>query len=106
LRSGEVLHRVEEEYPTIRKVHWIGHIWHRNRLLKHFIEGNIEGSIEVTEKRRRTRKQLLDDLKEMRGYFKLKEEALDRSMWRSRFGRVYGPVVRQTTKFLNGFKPT
>jgi hypothetical protein len=28
----------------------------------------------------------------------LKEEALDRTMWRARFGRGLGPVVRQTTK--------
>jgi len=27
----------------------------------------------------------------------LKEEALDRTMWRVRFGRGFGPVVRQTT---------
>jgi hypothetical protein len=47
------------------------------------------------------RKQLLDDLKEKRGYWKLKEEALDRSQWRSRFGRGYGPVARQTTERMN-----
>ena len=40
----------------------------------------------------------LDDLKERRGYSHLKEEALDRTMWRARFGRGFGPVVRQTTK--------
>jgi len=28
----------------------------------------------------------------------LKEEVLDRTMWRARFGRGFGPVVRQTTK--------
>jgi hypothetical protein len=28
----------------------------------------------------------------------LKEEALDRTMWRARFGTGFGPVVRQTTK--------
>jgi len=28
----------------------------------------------------------------------LKEEALDRTMWKARFGRGFGPVVRQTTK--------
>jgi hypothetical protein len=44
------------------------------------------------------RRKLLDDLKERRGYFHLKEEALDRTMWRARFGRSFGPVVRQTTK--------
>jgi hypothetical protein len=40
----------------------------------------------------------LDDLKERRGYSHLKDEALDRTMWRARFGRGFGPVVRQTTK--------
>ena len=37
----------------------------------------------------------------MRGHSHLKEEALDRTMWRARFGKVFGPVVRQTTKFMN-----
>jgi len=40
----------------------------------------------------------LDDLKERRGYSHLKEEALDRPMWRARFGRSFGSVVRQTAK--------
>jgi hypothetical protein len=44
------------------------------------------------------RKQLLDDLMEKRSYWKLKDEALDRTLWRTRFGRGYGPVVRQTTE--------
>jgi len=39
-------------------------------------------------------------VKEKRGYSHLKEEALDRSMWRARFGRGFGPVVRQTTKCM------
>ena len=45
--------------------------------------------------------KLLDDLKERRGYSHLKEEALDRAMWRALFGRGFGPVVRQTTKWMN-----
>ena len=32
------------------------------------------------------------------GYSHLKEEALDRTVWKARFGRGFGPVVRQTTK--------
>jgi hypothetical protein len=52
----------------------------------------------MTGKRGRRRKQLLNDLKEKRGYWKLKEEALDRTLWRTRFGRAFGPVVRQTTE--------
>jgi hypothetical protein len=61
------------------------------------IEGKLEGRIELTERRGRRCKQLVDELKEKRGYWKLKEEALDRTLWRTRFGRGYGPVVRQTT---------
>ena len=54
-------------------------------------------------KRGRRRKQLLDVLKEKEGYLKFKEEALDRALWRTRFGRGCGPVVRQTrmTDWLN-----
>jgi len=52
----------------------------------------------VTGRQGRRRRKLLDDLKERREYSHLKEEALDRTMWRARFGRGFGPVVRQTTK--------
>jgi hypothetical protein len=65
------------------------------------IEGKLEGRIEMKGRRGRRRKQLLDDLKEMKRYWKLKEEALDRTLWRARFGRGYGPVVRQTTECMN-----
>ena len=57
--------------------------------------------IEVTGRQGRRRRKLLDDLKERRGYSHLKEEALDRTMLRVRFGRSFGPVVRQTTKWMN-----
>jgi transcription elongation GreA/GreB family factor len=50
----------------------------------------------VTARRGRRRKQILDDIKERREYCKLKEEALDRTVRRTGFGRGYGPVVRQT----------
>ena len=53
--------------------------------------------IEVTRKRGRRRKTLLDDLKDRRGYCQLKEEALDRTVWRNRLGRGFGPVVWQIT---------
>jgi len=52
----------------------------------------------VTGRRRRKRRKLLDDLKERRGYCHVKEEAPDRTVWRARFGRGFGPVVRQTAK--------
>jgi hypothetical protein len=58
----------------------------------------MKGGIEVTGRRRRRRRKLLDDLKERRGYYHLKEEALDRTMWRARFGRDFGTVVRQIAK--------
>jgi hypothetical protein len=70
----------------------------RNCLLRQVIEGKIKGGIEVTGRRGRRRRKLLDDLKEGRGYCHLKEEALDRTMWRAGFGRGFGPVVRQTAK--------
>ena len=42
--------------------------------------------------------KLLDDLMERTGYSRLKEEDLDRTMVRARFGRGFGTVVRQTNK--------
>jgi hypothetical protein len=78
------------------KANWIGHILRRNCLLKQVIEGKIKGEVEVTRRRGRRRKKLLDDLKDRRGYSHLKGEALDRTVWRNRFGRGFGPVVSQT----------
>jgi len=46
----------------------------------------------------RRRKQLLKDLKSDR-VWKLKEEELERTPWRTRFGIDYGPVVKQTTNW-------
>jgi hypothetical protein len=66
--------------------------------LKHDIEGNIEGGIEMTVRRERRRKQLLDDHKDEKGYLKLKEEALDRTIWRTGIERGCGPVVRETAE--------
>jgi hypothetical protein len=66
----------------------------RNCLLRQVIEGNIKGGIEVTGRRGRRSRKLVDDLKERREYSHLKEDALDRTMWRARFG----PIVRQNTK--------
>jgi hypothetical protein len=102
--NEEVLHRVKEErniLHTIKrwKANWIGHILRRNCLLKHVIEGKLEGRIEMMGRWGRRCKQILDDLNTE--YWKLKEEALDCSQWRSRFGRGYTPVVRQTTEWMN-----
>jgi hypothetical protein len=76
----------------------IGHILRRNCLLRHVIERKMKLGIEVTGRRGRRRRKLVDDIKERRGYSYLKEEALDRTMWRTRFGLGFGPLVRQTTE--------
>jgi len=99
----DVLLRVREQRNILheirkRKANGIGHILRRNCLLQRVTEGKIQGGIEVTGRQGIRRRKLLDDLKERRGYSHLKEEALDRTMWRARFGRGFGPVVRQTTK--------
>jgi len=118
-----ILHEIRK-----RRAKWIGHILRRNCLLQRVTEGKIQGGIEVTGRQGRRRRKLLDDLnplnaelnpichllallgahlilhvsrirvKERRRYSHLKEEALDCTMWRARFGRGFGHVVRQTTK--------
>ena len=98
VRNEEVLLRVNEQRDILREIRkwkasWIGHILRRNCLLQQVIEGKIKGQKEVTRRRGRRRKKLLDDLKDRRGYCQLKEEALDRTMWRNHFGRGFGPVV-------------
>jgi hypothetical protein len=60
--------------------------------LKHVIEGKLEGRIEVTVRQGRRCKQLLDYFKEKEDrYCNFKEEASDRNVWRTPFGRGYGP---------------
>jgi hypothetical protein len=88
VNNEAVLHRVKEERNILhtirrRKANWIWHILRRNCLLKHIIEENIRG----TRRRGRRRMQLLDALKEARRYWKLKEEAQDRTLWGAQFGR-------------------
>ena len=102
VRNEEVLIRVNEKRNILheirkRKANWIGHILHRNCLVKQTIEGKIKGQIEVTRRRGRRCKKLLDDLQDRRGYCQLKEEALERTMWRNHFGRGFGPVIWQIT---------
>jgi len=69
MRNEDVLLRVKEKRNILheiskRKANWIGHILGRNCLLQRVIEGKIKGGIEVTERRVRRRRKLLDDLKE------------------------------------------
>jgi hypothetical protein len=99
VRIEEVLYGVKENRNILytvkrRKGNWIGHMLPRNCHLKH----NMEGTIEVTERHGRRRKQPLEELKESRGYWKLKEAAPDRTVWGTGFVSGCGPVVRQSTK--------
>ena len=105
VRNIDVLLRVNEQKNILHeikgKANWIGHILRRNWFLKQVIEGKIKGEMEVTRRRGRRRKKLLDDLKDKRRYSHLKEEALDRTMWRNRFRGGFGPVVRENTECMN-----
>jgi hypothetical protein len=91
VRNEVVLHRVKEERNILhtikrRKANWIGHILRSNCLLKHVIEGKLEGRIEMTGRRGTRRKQLLDDLKEKgileieRGSSRL--HSMENSLWK------------------------
>ena len=91
--QGNILHEIRK-----RVANWIRHILRINCLLKRVIEGKIKGEMEVTGRRGRRRRKLLDDLKDRRGFSHLKEEALDRPMWRACFGRGFRLVVRQNSE--------
>jgi len=85
MKDEEVLHRVKEENNVLhtikrRNINRIAHVMGRNCLPKRV-------SIEVTGRRGRRLKQILVDLKETRGYWKLKEDVVDRILWITRFGR-------------------
>jgi hypothetical protein len=83
------------------KANWICHTLCRNCLLRQAIEGKIKWGIEVKGRLGRRRRKLLVGLKEGRRYSHLMEEAVDRTTWRARFGRGFGPVVSQTAKWMN-----
>jgi hypothetical protein len=76
VRNEDILLR-DKEYRNIlheirkRKANWICHILRRNCLLQRVIEGKTKGGIDVTERRGRRRRKLLDKLKERRGYSRL-----------------------------------
>jgi hypothetical protein len=111
VRNEEVLQRVKEERTILqtmkrRKANWIGHVLRRNCRLNHVIEGKLEGRTEMTGRRGGRRQQLLNDLKEKRRYWKLKEKPLDRTLWRTRCGGGYAPLVRlQYDDFIRIFRP-
>jgi hypothetical protein len=71
-RNEEVLLTAKEQRNTLheinkQKANWICHILRRNCLLRQIIEGKMKGRIEVTGRRGRRCRKLLDDLKEKRG---------------------------------------
>ena len=96
---NDVLHSVNEKRSILSKIksiksNWIGHMF----LIKHIIAGGWGGRKDKGDgKTGRRRKQLLDHVKETRGYWTLKEEAPNYTPWRTRFGRGYGNVVGQRT---------
>ena len=99
MRNEEVLLQVNEQRNILhaiwkRKANWIGHILRRNCLTRQVIEGKINGEMEVTRRRGRRRKKLLEG----RSYSHLKEEALNHTMWGDRFGGGIEPVIRQTAE--------
>ena len=74
-----------KEYPTYTTR--IGHILHRNSLLRLVFEGTIEG----TWRRGRRHKPLLDETRKTKSYWEMK---------RTQFSRSYGLVVRYNTKWM------
>jgi hypothetical protein len=62
VRKGKSITNSQINTIKRRKANWCCHILGRNCLLKHVIEGKIE----VTGRRGRRSKHLLDDLKEKR----------------------------------------
>jgi hypothetical protein len=85
VRDEDVLSESREDRNVLhtmkrRKANWIGHIFRRNCLLKHVIEGKLQGRMEVKVRHGRRCKQLLDNLNEKRSYCKFKENAADRTL--------------------------
>ena len=86
LTNEQVLEHIAEKRTLLnnilcRKANWIGHILRRNCLLHDATEGE---TMEVKGVGRR-RSQLLDDLRNRRRYWELKEEAEDRKRWNQQF---------------------
>jgi len=105
VRNKELLKKTKEKnnIHTInwRKANWFCDLFRGNCFLKHVIEGKTERRTEVPGRWGRKCKQLLNYFKEKKRYWKLRVEAIVRTVWRTGFGRSCGPVVRQTTEWMN-----
>jgi hypothetical protein len=92
MRNAEVLQRVKKQRKILqtikmKEVNWIGHVLCRNCLLRHVTEGNIEGRIDVTERRGRRQKKLMNDLEKTRRMPSIEREStrspsVENSLWR------------------------
>ena len=60
---------------------------------------NARPNLQKVNLHRSTRKNIMW-IHKTRGYWRFKEDALHCTLWRTRFGRDYGPVVRQTTEWM------
>jgi hypothetical protein len=101
-RKGITRSQERDEYPIYKKKKKKGYVdWPHivQELPSKTVLKEKEGRIDVMGTRGRRRKQLKDDRKEKTGYWKFKEKVRDRALWRTRFGRRYGLVVRHTTEW-------
>jgi len=57
-----------------------------------------QGRIEAMGRQKKRCNQLLEDPKRMKGYWILRGETLDHTLWRTRFGRGCGSIIRQITE--------
>jgi hypothetical protein len=87
VRNEEVLHTVKEQRNIL---HNINRRLSANCLLQHVNGGKIEAKMEELGRRERRRKWLLDDLKETRKYWMLKDKAPNHTLLRTCFERQYG----------------
>jgi hypothetical protein len=67
----------------------------RNYLLKHVIAGKTTENVEGTEDEKGDGSLYRKTLAKRKRYWAFKEDALNRILWRTSFGRNYGPVIRQ-----------
>jgi hypothetical protein len=59
---------------------------------EHFIGGQMEERVQLMGRRKTRRKQLLDNREKTRGYWQLKEEALDCTLGRTTLGDTMCPL--------------